>query len=78
MSPKCQGWYIERRDGTRYEGRQIDVGYDNISLYSQAEGFINVKKVDIADYSMSEKSLIPEGLEHRQTNHELLAYLEGQ
>ncbi|MEX2564682.1 MAG: hypothetical protein WD431_01915 [Cyclobacteriaceae bacterium] len=69
------------KDGTRYDGRQIDVGYNDIKLYTQAEGYINVKKDDIADYGLSENSLMPSGLEHRLSNQDLkdlLAFLESQ
>lgn len=81
MSPEYQGWYIEMKDGTRYDGRQIDVGYNDIKLYTQADGAINVQKEDIADYGMSKISLMPSGLEQRLTNQDLkdlLAYLENQ
>ncbi|MDN3687536.1 PVC-type heme-binding CxxCH protein [Cyclobacterium jeungdonense] len=81
MSPEWQGWYIEMKGGTRHEGRQIDVGYDDIKLYTQAAGFVQVEKDDIADYGMSENSLMPEGLAQRLTNQDLkdlLAYLESQ
>lgn len=81
MSPEWQGWYIEMREGTRYEGRQIDVGEKQIKLYTQAEGFIRVQKADVADYGMYENSLMPTGLEQRLTNQDLkdlLAYLEAQ
>lgn len=81
MSPEWQGWFIEMRDGTRYDGRQIDVGYDDVKLYTQAEGFIQVKKADIAAYGMAERSLMPAGLEQRLSNQDLkdlLAFLESQ
>lgn len=81
MSPEWQGWYIEMKDGTRYDGRQIDVGTYDIKLYTQAEGFIEVDKADIADYGMSSTSLMPEGLHHRLTNQDLmdlLAFLESE
>ncbi|WP_235954765.1 PVC-type heme-binding CxxCH protein [Cyclobacterium salsum] len=81
MSPEWQGWFIEMKDGTRYDGRQIDVGYDDIKLYTQAEGFIQVKKADIAAYGMAETSLMPAGLEQRLSNQDLkdlLAFLESQ
>ncbi|WP_235941195.1 PVC-type heme-binding CxxCH protein [Cyclobacterium roseum] len=81
MSPEWQGWFIEMKDGTRYDGRQIDVGYDDIKLYTQAKGFIQVKKADIAAYGMAERSLMPAGLEQRLSNQDLkdlLAFLESQ
>lgn len=80
MSPEWQGWFIEMKDGSRYDGRQIDVGYSDIKLYTQAEGFIKVEKDDIANYGMSQTSLMPDGLQHRLTNQDLrdlLAYLES-
>jgi len=81
MSPEWQGWYIEMKDGTRYDGRQIDVGTYDIKLYTQAEGFIEVDRADVADYGMSTTSLMPEGLHHRLTNQDLmdlLAFLERE
>ncbi|SHN20182.1 putative membrane-bound dehydrogenase domain-containing protein [Cyclobacterium lianum] len=81
MSPEWQGWYITMKDGTRYDGRQIDVGYDNIKLYTQAAGFIQVKKADVSEYGMSKASLMPAGLEKRLSNQDLkdlLAFLESQ
>ncbi|HSI74409.1 MAG TPA: PVC-type heme-binding CxxCH protein [Lunatimonas sp.] len=81
MSPEWQGWYIEMKDGTRYDGRQIDVGTYDIKLYTQAEGFIEVDKADITDYGMTSNSLMPEGLHQRLTNQDLmdlLAFLEGE
>ena len=80
MSPEWQGWFIEMKDGIRHDGRQIDVGYSDIKLYTQSEGFIQVKKDDIADYGMSRISLMPEGLQHRLTNQDLrdlISYLES-
>jgi hypothetical protein len=68
-------------DGTRYEGRQIDVGEKQIKLYTQAEGFIQVQKAQVANYGMSDSSLMPSGLEQRLTNQELtdlLAFLQAQ
>ncbi|NHE59235.1 dehydrogenase [Cyclobacterium sp. GBPx2] len=81
MSPEWQGWFIEMKDGTRYDGRQIDVGYEDIKLYTQAEGFVQVKKADALEYGMSATSLMPEGLEKRLSNQDLkdlLAFLESQ
>ncbi|MFC4874087.1 PVC-type heme-binding CxxCH protein [Negadavirga shengliensis] len=81
ISPEWQGWYIKLSDGTYYEGRQIDVGNDDIKLYTQAKGFISVDKKDIADYGMSAFSLMPDGLEQRLTDQDLkdlLAFLEGK
>ncbi|WP_240469928.1 PVC-type heme-binding CxxCH protein [Cyclobacterium sp. SYSU L10401] len=81
MSPEWQGWFIEMKDGTRYDGRQIDVGYDDVKLYTQAEGFIQLKKADIEAYGMADRSLMPAGLEQRLSNQDLkdlLAFLESQ
>ncbi|MBD3629514.1 MAG: c-type cytochrome [Cyclobacterium sp.] len=81
MSPEWQGWYIAMKDGTRYDGRQIDVGYDDIKLYTQTAGFVQVKKADVSEYGMSETSLMPAGLEQRLSNQDLkdlLAFLESQ
>lgn len=78
MSPEWQGWYIKLNDGTLEQGRQIDVGNNDIKLYTQSKGFISVKKEDIADYGMIKESLMPDGLEQRLTDQDLrdlLAYL---
>lgn len=80
MSPEWQGWYIKLKDGTMEHGRQIDVGNNDIKLYTQAKGFITIKKEDIEDYGMIKESLMPDGLEQRlsdQDLRDLLAYLEG-
>ncbi|WP_373492575.1 PVC-type heme-binding CxxCH protein [Aquiflexum sp.] len=80
MSPEWQGWYIKLKDGTLEQGRQIDVGNNDIKLYTQAKGFISVQKEDIADYGMIKESLMPDGLEERLTDQDLkdlLAYLGG-
>jgi hypothetical protein len=81
MSPEWQGWFLEMNDGTRYEGRQIDVGEKQIKLYTQEEGFIRVQKVQVANYGLSNSSLMPSGLEQRLTNQDLkdlLAFLQAQ
>jgi putative heme-binding domain-containing protein len=44
MSPEWQGWYIKLKDGTLEQGRQIDVGNNDIKLYTQAKGFISIRK----------------------------------
>ncbi|WP_373523347.1 PVC-type heme-binding CxxCH protein [Aquiflexum sp.] len=78
MSPEWQGWYIKLNDGTLEQGRQIDVGNNDIKLYTQAKGFISVQKEEIADYGMIKESLMPDGLEERLTDQDLrdlLAYL---
>lgn len=81
VSPEWQGWYIAMKDGTHYQGRQIDVGDHDIRLYTQAQGFVTLLKRDIADYGMAANSLMPEGLEHNLTTEDLrnlLAFLEAQ
>ncbi|MEB2780676.1 PVC-type heme-binding CxxCH protein [Algoriphagus sp. C2-6-M1] len=78
MSPEWQGWYIKLLDGSLVQGRQIDVGNDQIVLYTQAKGFISVYKKEIDEYGMVKESLMPEGLEERLSNQDLrdlLAYL---
>ncbi|WP_194776182.1 PVC-type heme-binding CxxCH protein [Pararhodonellum marinum] len=80
MSPEWQGWYILLKDGNRLDGRQIDVGNNDIKLYTQSKGFVSVDKKDIADYGMIKASLMPDGLEQRlsdQDLRDLLAYLQG-
>jgi hypothetical protein len=62
-----------------YQGRQIDVGDRGIELYTQGRGFVTFDKKDIEDYGMSEKSLMPEGLENQLTVsdlRDLIAFLE--
>jgi putative heme-binding domain-containing protein len=79
MSPEWQGWYIKLKDGTVEQGRQIDVGNDQIKLYTQSRGFIEVDKKDIEDYGMVQESLMPNGLEQRLTDQDLrdlLTFLE--
>ena len=78
MSPEWQGWYIKLKDGSFEQGRQIDVGNDDIKLYTQAKGFITIAKKEIADYGMVKESLMPVGLEQRlsdQDLRDLLTYL---
>ncbi|WP_245189465.1 PVC-type heme-binding CxxCH protein [Lunatimonas salinarum] len=80
VSPEWQGWYIIMQDGKRYEGRQIDVGDNDIKLYTQQVGFISVDKKDVKDYGLVEASLMPEGLLDRLTDQDimdLLAFLEN-
>lgn len=78
ISPEWQGWYIKLNDGTLYEGRQIDVGNDDIKLFVQGRGFVSVDKKDVSDYGLVPSSLMPEGLEQRLTDQDLkdlLAFL---
>ncbi|WP_232834787.1 PVC-type heme-binding CxxCH protein [Pleomorphovibrio marinus] len=80
ISPEWQGWFIQMKDGTSLSGRQIDVGDNDIKLYTESDGFIDVQKEDVEDYGILESSLMPEGLEKRLTNHDLidlLAFLES-
>ncbi len=80
ISPEWQGWYIRTADGKTHTGRQIDVGNDNIELYTETKGFISIDKSEIEDYGIQESSLMPEGLEARLTNHDLMdliTYLES-
>ncbi|CAN5596333.1 c-type cytochrome [soil metagenome] len=81
ISPEWQGWYIKLKDGKNYLGRQIDVGGNDIKLYTEGEGFISINKKDIEDYGMIENSLMPEGLEARLTVadlQDLLSFLESE
>ncbi len=71
MGPEWQGWYIRQKDATLHQGRQIDVGGNNIRLFTQAEGFINVEKNDIEEYGIIKESLMPEGLEKRLTDQDI-------
>ncbi len=80
MSPEWQGWFIKLKDGTLEQGRQIDVGNNDIKLYTQTKRFISVNKQDIADYGMIKESLMPNGLEQMLTDQDLrdlLTYLES-
>jgi hypothetical protein len=47
------------------------VGNNDVRLYTQAKGFITVKKADIADYGMIESSLMPDGLEQNLTDQDI-------
>ncbi|MFN4000127.1 PVC-type heme-binding CxxCH protein [Algoriphagus sp.] len=76
MSPEWQGWYIQMKDGSRLEGRQIDVGNDDIVLYTQAKGFVSVSKKEIDTYGMIKESLMPDGLEKGLTDQDLRDLLE--
>jgi putative heme-binding domain-containing protein len=79
VSPEYQGWYVRLKNGEVYQGRQIDVGDRGIELYTQGRGFVTFDKKDIEDYGMSEKSLMPEGLENQLTVsdlRDLIAFLE--
>jgi putative membrane-bound dehydrogenase-like protein len=79
ISPEYQGWYIRTRSGRTHYGRQIDVGRNSIELYVSTGEFIEVDMKDIADYGMTEQSLMPAGLENNLTVSEmrdLIRYLE--
>lgn len=79
VSPEYQGWYVHLKNGEVYQGRQIDVGDNSIELYTQSRGFVSFGKEEVEDYKMSEKSLMPDGLEKQLTvsdMRDLLAFLE--
>ena len=82
ISPEWQGWYIKLKAGKNtYQGRQIDVGGNDIKLYTQEEGIITVDKKDVEDYGMIENSLMPDGLEARLTVadlKDLISFLESE
>lgn len=79
LSPEWQGWYIQMEDGTRYQGRQIDVGSSQIKLYTEDKGFVTLEQENISDYGLIPESLMPEGLHRNLTDQDLrdlLAYLQ--
>jgi putative heme-binding domain-containing protein len=79
ISPEYQGWYVRLKNGEEYQGRQIDVGTNEIELFTQARGFVSFDNKDVEDYGMSEKSLMPDGLENQLTVsdlRDLIAFLE--
>lgn len=79
MTPEWQGWYIERKDGAKIQGRQIDVSNNDIKLYTQTQGMISIAKEDILDYGMTKESLMPNGLAEHITDQDLrdlLAFLK--
>jgi putative membrane-bound dehydrogenase-like protein len=79
ISPEYQGWYVRLKNGEEYQGRQIDVGTNAIELFTQARGFVSFDNKDVEDYGMSEKSLMPDGLENQLTVsdlRDLIAFLE--
>ncbi|MCW9705724.1 c-type cytochrome [Fodinibius salsisoli] len=81
ISPQWQGWYIELKDGTRDQGRQINVGYDDIEIYTQAGEVISFDKNEVVDYGVVESSLMPPGLQARLTVNDmkdLISFLEVQ
>lgn len=81
VSPQWLGWEIRTKSGDRYYGRQIDVGGDNIGIITDRDGFIRFDMVDIENYQMVERSLMPEGLENRLTVcdfRDLIAYLRKE
>ncbi|MDR8392711.1 c-type cytochrome [Aliifodinibius sp. S!AR15-10] len=80
ISPQWQGWYIEMEDGTTHRGRQINVGYDDIELYTQAGEVVSFEKTGITDYGVAETSLMPPALETRLTINDmqdLVSFLEA-
>jgi hypothetical protein len=81
MSPEWQGWFIQLKDGSLHQGRQIDVGGSNIEIYTLSKGFVSFAKNDIADYGLIKNSLMPEGLERNLTDsdlRDLLSFLLGR
>jgi putative membrane-bound dehydrogenase-like protein len=80
VSPEYQGWFIRLKSGEVYQGRQIDIGGKGIELYTQGRGFVEFDKKEVEDYGMSEKSLMPDGLENQLTLsdlRDLIAFLES-
>ncbi len=81
VSPEYQGWFIHLKNGEVYQGRQIDIGDNSVELYTQGRGFVTFDKGEVEDYKMSEKSLMPDGLEKQLTVsdlRDLLAFLEAK
>ena len=75
ISPEWQGWYIKLKDGSRHQGRQIDIGSRNIEIYTESKGFVSFDKEDIEDYGLIKNSLMPQGLERNLTDQDLLDLL---
>lgn len=79
ISPQWEGWYIKLKDGTTRLGRQINVGYDDIEIYTQAGEVVSFQKKVIEEYGTAKTSLMPEGLEIRLTVNDfrdLISFLE--
>lgn len=80
ISPQWQGWYIGFKDGKRISGRQINVGYDDIEIYTQSGEVVSFDKDEVESYGVSETSLMPPGLQLQLTigdMRDLIAYLEN-
>ncbi len=76
ISPEWQGWYVKDQDGQRHEGRQIDVGNNEVELMISTGNFKSFKNPQ--SYGMVSTSLMPEGLESSMTSEEfnhLITYL---
>lgn len=67
ISPQWQGWYIELKDGTMQRGRQINVGYDDIEIYTQMGEVVSFNKDEVLDYGVAKTSLMPPNLQSRLT-----------
>lgn len=81
ISPQWQGWYIKLKDGTTHRGRQINVGNDDIEIYTQAGEVVSFEKSEIEDYGIAESSLMPAGLESKLTVsdiQDLVTFLESE
>lgn len=81
ISPQWQGWYIELKDGTTHRGRQINVGSDDIEIYTQEGEVANFNKEDVQDYGVAETSLMPPNLQSRLTisdMRDLVSYLKDE
>lgn len=78
ISPEWQGWFVIDQQGQKHQGRQIDVGYDDVGIMlasGKFESFRNPR-----NYGMVSTSLMPDGLERSMTTEEfnhLIAYLEA-
>lgn len=79
ISPQWQGWYIDLKEGRRVSGRQINVGYDDIEIYTQSGDVVTFDKEEVEVYGVSEISLMPPGIESQLTVsdlRDLISYLE--
>lgn len=78
MAPEWQGWYVVDKDGNAHYGRQIDVHEHKVELMNAQGEFDTYKEPQ--DFGVSERSLMPEGLQLSMTAEEfngLIAYLRS-
>lgn len=79
IAPGWQRWYVTTADGETHYGRQINVAYDEVELYTRSQEFVEYDSVE--SYGMAEGSLMPDGLERQLTVddvRDLIAFLEEE